>query len=378
MRKTASLLIGVVLILATVGIIMLTSTSAVEAATRYHDQYYFVKRQLAALVLGLVALGFGYIIPYTVWQRLAWPIAVVAFLALVATLIPGIGMEVKGSRRWINAHVTTIQPSELGKFAIIILLAMWMARKRHEAHEFWKGLVQPGLLLAALVLPVAAEPDFGTTILCGVAGLSILFLGGTRLSYLIVGAAGAVVALALVIMENKNRMGRILAFLDPESYAQKEAYQLIQAKYAFVVGGASGVGLGESLQKQFYLPEAHTDFIFPIIGEELGLVASLAISALFIIFCVCGLRITKEAPDDFGRYVAFGITVLLTVQAAFNIAVVTGCLPTKGLPLPFISYGGTSLAVSLGMVGVLANVAHRAGVVKAQRLGVGGELASHV
>jgi cell division protein FtsW len=373
MRKTASLLIGVVLVLSTIGIIMLTSTSAVEAATRYHDQYYFVKRQLAALVLGLVALGFGYLIPYPVWKRFAWPIAGIALLALVATLVPGIGVEVKGSRRWIDVGVTTIQPSELGKFAIIVLLARWMAMSRHEAHEFLNGLVKPGLLLGALVLPVAFEPDFGTTILCGVAGLSIMFLGGTRISYLLIGGAGAAVALGLVIMENKNRMGRILAFLDPESYAQKEAYQLIQAKYAFVVGGPYGVGLGESLQKQFYLPEAHTDFIFPIIGEEIGLLASLGISGLFVLFFIAGLRITANAPDDFGRYTAFGITTLLSVQAAFNVAVVTGCLPTKGLPLPFISYGGTSLAVSLGMVGVLANIAHRAAVEKSQRLGVGGE-----
>lgn len=378
MRKTASLLIGVVLVLSTIGIIMLTSTSAVEAATRYHDQYYFVKRQVAALVLGLVGLGLGYLVPYTVWRRLAWPIAGIAFVALVATLIPGIGMEVKGSRRWINAGVTTIQPSELGKFAIIVLLSRWMALKRHEAHEFWNGLIKPGLLLAALVLPVAFEPDFGTTILCGVAGLSIMFLGGTRITYILIGGAGALVGLGLVILENKNRMGRILAFLDPESYAQKEAYQLIQAKYAFVVGGPYGVGLGQSLQKQFYLPEAHTDFIFPIIGEEIGLLASLGISVLFVLFAIAGLRITDRAPDDFGRYTAFGITTLLSVQAAFNIAVVTGCLPTKGLPLPFISYGGTSLAVSLGMVGVLANIAHRSALEKSQRLGVGGELSGRV
>ena len=368
MRKTASLMIGAVLILATVGIVMLASTSEVEAAARYHDPYYFLKRQTLFLGVGLVAMTACYFIHYRHWRRHSWLIGGVSLLLLVMAVTPHVGLLINGSRRWLRAGPLTVQPSEFAKFAVIVLLAWWMSRNTNRVREVKIGLLGAGVLLVPFIALIAKEPDFGTTILCASTGLAIMFVGGAPIGPLLLASVGGAFGLAFIIMHNANRMGRILAFLDPEKYAMKEAYQLLNAEYAFVIGGFPGVGFGQSLQKQFYLPESYADFIFPIVGEELGLVASLLIVFLFIVYFACGLRISFAAPDAFGRLLAFGITTVITLQAAFNIAVVTGCLPTKGLPLPFISFGGTSLVVSLAMVGVLASIAREIDIEKSQRI----------
>ena len=187
----------------------------------------------------------------------------------------------------------------------------------------------------------------------------MMYLGGARFGHLATAAVSGLVLIALAIAHNENRMNRFLAFINPERHAKDYAFQLLQSLHAFVMGGADGVGFGQSLQKQFYLPEAHTDFIFAILGEELGLPASLGVLLLFLGLCVCGMRIAFRAADQFGRLLAFGVTLMVTLQAAINIGVVTGCLPTKGLALPFISFGGSSLVVTFAMVGVLANIARQ-------------------
>ena len=207
-----------------------------------------------------------------------------------------------------------------------------------------------------LILP---EIDVGATVLIGATGGVIMLVAGAPFWLLAFGVALAAGGLGVLIKYDPVRMSRVLAFLNPEEYAQTEAFQLLNALYAFVAGGATGVGLGQSLQKQHYLPEAHTDFIFAIIGEELGVVASLSVVVLFVILLLCGIRISGRAPDVSGRLLAFGITFMITLQAAINIGVVTGCLPTKGLPLPFVSFGGTSLMVTLFMVGVLLNISRQ-------------------
>lgn len=361
-------MIGVVLVLSTIGIVMLASTSAAEAAAKHNDAFYFLKRQSLYLAIGLAAMGATGFINYRNWRSYVWLIgpAALALLAMVAT--PHVGLMINGSRRWLRAGPVTVQPSEFAKFAVIVVLAWWMSRKPERAGELKYGMLGAGLLLLPFVGLVAVEPDYGTTILCACAGLTVMFIGGAPLGPLIIAGTAGAIGLAFMIMLNANRMERILAFLDPDKYEKTYAYQLRHAEYAFVAAGFHGVGFGQSLQKQFYLPEAYADFIFPIIGEEKGLLASLFIVALFVVFFACGLRISFAAPDLFGRLVAFGITTLITLQAAFNIAVVTGCVPTKGLPLPFISYGGTSLVVTLAMVGVLANIAHEADVESSQRL----------
>lgn len=356
MWRTATILIGIVLALIAIGLVMLASTSTLHGDTIYHDPSFFIKRQVVALIVGLVAALCAARIDYHVWRNLAVPFACVTVVLLVLVLTP-LGLNIKGSSRWLDVGPVNLQPSELAKFSAILLLSWWMTRVQRKAQGLIVGLLAPGALLGVMAVLILREPDFGTTMLIAVAGAAVMFVGGTQAGHLVVAGALAFSGIALMIMEDDERMRRIAAFLDPEKYAKDEAYQLLNAIYAFVAGGLGGVGLGGSLQKRHYLPEAHTDFIFAIIGEELGLPASLGVALLFVGILLCGLRISWKAPDMFGRLLAFGITFLLCLQAALNIGVVTGCLPTKGLPLPFISYGGTSLVVMLAMVGVLVNVA---------------------
>lgn len=359
MWRTASILIGVVLLLIALGIVMLASTSTIQGETHFHDPNYFMKRQIVALIVGCVAAAFATRFDYHYWQKLALPVSFVTVVLLVMVLVPGVGKVVNGSRRWLDLGVT-FQPSELGKLAAVFLLSWWMGRVQRKAGDLKVGLMVPGLLMGGMAALILIEPDFGTTMLIATVGAAIMFVGGTRPGHLIIASAMGATGILLMIMDNAERMRRIAAFLDPQKYAQDEAYQLLNAIYAFVVGGLTGVGLGGSLQKQFYLPEAHTDFIFAIIGEELGFAASIGVIILFMTFFFCGLRISLRATDMFGKLLAFGITAMITIQAAINMGVVTGCLPTKGLPLPFISYGGTSLSVTLLMVGVLVNIARQA------------------
>lgn len=360
MWRTASVLVGVALILSTLGIIMLASTSLMHGAQQFNDPYFFVKRQAVWLML---ALGFGFLasrIDYTFWRTWALPLGGITLLLLVGALLPGIGVTVKGSSRWIRLGPINFQPSELAKISMIICMAWYVSRNKRSIREFWRGLVLPLTLLGLFAGLIFIAPDFGTTMLVGSVGLLLMFVGGTRVGYLAITASLGLAAFAYAVMQDSVRMRRITAFLNPEKYAQDEAFQLLNAIYAFVVGGARGVGFGQSIQKRFYLPESHTDFIFAIIGEEMGLFASLSILLAFALIFVLGMRIAWRAPDFFGKLLALGITCMITLQAAFNIAVVTGAVPTKGLPLPFISYGGSSILMTLVMIGILVNIALQA------------------
>lgn len=336
---------------------MLASTSAVQADASFHDPAFFIKRQAAALFVGFAAAVICMRIPYTQWRILAPVVAVIAIILLIMAIIPGVGIELKGSSRWLRLGPVNIQPSELGKFSLILVMAMWLSHTQRSILSLRDGMAIPLGILAIFAGLVFAEPDFGTTMLMGMTGFAMMFVAGSRIGYLLIAAVLGLVGFSFAVMQNEVRMRRIMAFLNPEKYAENEAFQLLHAIYAFVIGGFSGVGLGDSLQKRFYLPEAHTDFIFAILGEELGLIASLLVILLFASFFVLGLLISFRSQDIFGRLLAFGLTMIISLQAAINIGVVTGCLPTKGLPLPFISYGGTSLVMSLAMVGVLVNIA---------------------
>jgi cell division protein FtsW len=360
MWKTTTALIGIVLLLLTLGVVMLASASSVQGDSLWANPY--LSRQLGALAVGLLVAVVASRVDYRRWKSLAPLMGLLTVLLLLLVLTPGIGKSVKGSQRWLPlGPFGSIQPSELAKLALVLVMGWWMSRVQRKAHNFWPGLAAPLLMMGALAGLVFAEPDFGTTMLMGSVGMVIMFAGGARLSYLAIAGALGFSAISLAIMQDAERMRRIVAFLHPELYAKDEAFQLLNAIYAFVVGGAGGSGLGGSLQKRYYLPEAHTDFIFAIGGEEMGLFLSLGVAALFLSFFLCGVRISFRAVDSFGRLVAFGITSMITLQAAINIGVVTGCLPTKGLPLPFVSYGGTSMVVTLLMVGVLVNIALQSG-----------------
>ncbi len=362
MRSTARTLIALVMALLSIGIVMLASSSSVRGSATFDDPGYFLKRQLAWLAC---ALAFGAAVArfdYHWWQRrdVSTLLGIGCLLLLVAVLVPGIGVEVNGSHRWLRVGPFSLQPSELSKFGVVILLANWAVRNGRRMHTLRTGLLYPlgavGVVLALLML----EPDYGTTMLVGTVSMLLLFVGGSRLSHLMVAGVAGLCVFALAVMQDPVRMGRILAFLAPERFPDA-AYHLAQSKVAFINGGWRGVGLGNSIQKQFYLPEAHTDFILAIIGEELGFTASFGIVLLFAGILACGLWIGHRAPDLFGRLLAYGFTMLLTLQAAINIGVVTGCLPTKGLALPFISYGGSSLIMSVVAVAVLLNIARHGG-----------------
>lgn len=358
--RASALLILVVGILCLFGLVMLYSTSGPQGEKLFGDPDYFTQRQILWLLAGLAAGTVGSRVDYRRWLKLSWPLLGATLVLLALVYVPGIGLNIKGSHRWIRLPMgLTFQPSEIAKFVAIVMLSAWYGTKRRERTGFKGGLLYPALLLGLMLGLIVMETDFGATILIGATGGLMMFVAGAPALYLTGAALAGGAGLAWMISQNRQRMSRIMAFLDPEKYAQDEAFQLLNALYAFVAGGVWGVGLGQSLQKQHYLPEAHTDFIFAIIGEELGILFSLGVVGLFVVFLLCGLRISGRAPDAGGRLMAFGITLLISLQAALNIGVVTGRLPTKGLPLPFISFGGTSLVVLLFMVGVLLNIARQ-------------------
>jgi len=360
MRKSATGILAIALVLVTIGIVMLASTSAIQASATFNDASFFLKRQGAALVVALIACFACMRIPYHHWRALAPAIAIISIILLVMAIIPGVGINLKGSSRWLRLGPVNIQPSELAKFAMIIMMARWLAQSQRTITTIKHGVIAPLAILGTFAFLIIIEPDFGTTMLICTVGFVMMFVGGTRVSYLSIAAVSGFSFIAYLISQNRVRMRRILAFINPEEYAENEGFQLLHAIYAFVIGGFRGVGLGDSLQKRFYLPEAHTDFIFAILGEELGLFASLLVIVLFAAFFVLGMLISLKVQDIYGRLLAFGLTMMISIQAAINIGVVTGCLPTKGLPLPFISYGGTSLVMSMAMVGVLVNIAFHA------------------
>ncbi len=357
MWRTASTLVGVSLILTSLGFVMLASTSSAHAFQLTGDPFYFVKRQAVSLILAL-AVGFLMTrVDYRLWDRVTWYLVIGTIILLILALVPGIGVRAGGSSRWIRLGPVTFQPSELAKLTVIIMMAWYLSRKQRQIKTVVHGLLIPLILLGLVIGLIFISPDFGTTVLIGAVGMLLMFVSGTRISHLSVTAVLGASAFILAVMQDPVRMRRVMAFRDPEKYALTEAFQLLNAIYAFVVGGAWGVGLGESIQKRFYLPESHTDFIFAIIGEELGIIASLGVMLLFGTFFALGLFIAHQTRDLFGKLLALGITLMISFQAAFNIAVVTGAVPTKGLALPFISYGGSSMVMTYMMVGILISVA---------------------
>lgn len=356
----ASILVLVVGCLVAIGVVILYSTSGMPGSVRHADPHFFVKRQLLWIALGAVAFLITSRLDYRVWRSLAVPLAIFSGILLIMVLVPGVGVEVNGSRRWLRAGAISFQPSEVAKLSTVVLLAWWMARVQRNPGHWRHGLATPGAMLGCFSALVLVEPDFGAAMLIGGVGMAVLFAGGARIGYLALVGTGAAGLLGLLIAHNPERSERVLAFLDPWKHAEDAAYQLTQGIYAFVCGGPYGVGLGQSMQKRYFLPEAHTDFIFAILGEELGFRGSLSVALLFFVLFLCGLWIAIRIEDRFGKLMAFGITLLITVQAGLNMGVVTGLLPTKGITLPFISSGGSSMMVSLAMIGILTSIGQAA------------------
>ena len=355
-------LFAIALVLVSTGVVMIYSASAIVAADRFRDPYYFLKRQVFWAALGCGALWIALRNDYRRIEKVVLPLLALAALLLVLVLIPGLGVSINGSRRWLRIGALSFQPAELAKLALVVYLAAFLARKREELDDFWHGVVPPlavGGTLAALVL---LQPDLGNAITLLVLTVGLLFLAGARASGLAMLAVPALPLAALAVWVAPYRMRRVFAFLDPWQDPRGSGFQIIQSWLAFGSGGTVGRGIGESRQKLFYLPEAHTDFIFAIVGEELGFIGASAVVLLFVALIWRGLRIGLRAADPFGAYLALGITLLVATQTLVNLGVVTGLLPTKGLPLPFLSFGGSALLVTMLGTGVLLNISQDARV----------------
>jgi cell division protein FtsW len=354
---TDRVLIGAVLLLVSFGMVMIFSAGAVFAARKYGDATYFLKREICYAVIGLVALTVAVRTDYSIYRRLAYPLLGFSILALAAVL--KIGSRAGGAIRWFRLGPLSFQPGELAKLALCIYLAALLARKAEKVRVFSVGFLPPLLVTGLMMGLLLKQPDLGTAAIFGAVALGLLFIAGTRTSYLILAVLVAAPAGWKFIVSTPFRMRRMLAFLDPWAFRRDVGYQITESLISVGSGGMTGLGLGDGRQKLFFLPEAHTDFILSIVGEELGLLGILFVVAGFAVLVWRGLRAAYRARDVFGCYLAFGITAMFGLQALVNIGVVLGSLPTKGLPLPFISYGGTSLVVSLYMAGVLGNISAR-------------------
>jgi cell division protein FtsW len=361
-RKSAYFLFIAVLGMLVIGIVMLFSTSAF-AKDSHGDMYVFVKRQAVWLAVGLVVCTAAAMIDYHFWLRTWWIWFGLAVLTLALCFVPHLGMRINGSRRWVALGPGTFQPSEIAKVAVIFFLAAWFGSREKESSRILQGFVIPFAIVSAALVLIVTEVDLGTTALIGATMFVMMFIAGTHpvlLGLLSLTGLGGILFVATHMSE---RMGRLAAFMDPERFKEDAGLQQMQALIAWGSGGIDGLGLGNGRQKMLYLPYAHTDFIFPMIGEELGLRVSLLVVFLFVVIIVCGLMIALHAKDRPGLLLGSGIVSLLALQAAVNIGVTTSLLPNKGLPLPFISYGGSNLAACLFCVGLLLNI-YRQGVLE--------------
>ena len=354
------LLLIVVLALVGIGIVMVYSTSAILAGERFQDPYYFLKRQALYAGIGFSLMILMLFFPYQTLNRFAYPLLVLSILALIAVLIPGIGVRAGGSMRWLRVFSFTIQPSELAKLGLVIFLAYFLTKKEEKIRSFSFGFL-PTILISGLVIAlVLKEPDFGTAFFLMVMVFLLLFLGGTRVIY-IAGAVLLAIPVAYYFVSSAAyRYKRLMSFVRPWDDPTGTSFQIIQSFLSFGSGGLFGLGLGEGRQKLYFLPAPHTDFIFSIIGEEMGLVGAMVVVLLFFVFTLRGMQIGYSLGDRFASYLALGLTLMISLQAVINMGVVIGLLPTKGLTLPFISYGGTSLITNLVGVGILLHLSTHA------------------
>jgi cell division protein FtsW len=358
-RKSAYLVFIAVLGLLVIGIIMLFSTSAF-ARESHGDVYAFVKRQAVWLVIGLIVCAVAALVDYHFWQRTWWIWFGLALFTLILCFIPHVGMRLNGSRRWIGLGPVSFQPSETAKIAVVFFLAYWFSRHEKNTRSPLYGFVYPLAILLPVLALIITEVDLGTTALISATAFVIMFVAGTNpilLGGISVVGLGGILFLATQMSE---RMGRLAAFLDPQRFKDDAGLQQMQALIAWGSGGLDGLGLGNGRQKMLYLPYAHTDFIFPMIGEELGLRMSLLVVFLFVVVVVCGMMVALHAKDRFGLLLGSGVVSLIGLQAAVNMGVTTSLLPNKGLSLPFISYGGSNLVESLFGIGLLVSIYRQA------------------
>jgi len=355
-RKVDPVLLGVILILLIIGIVMTYSSSAVKGYLYYEDPYHYFKAELVWVGLGLVAMTVALMIDWRLLYKWSKPILYIALLMLVLVKIPGVGKTVNGATRWIGLGILSIQPSEIIKLAMVLIMARFLSADPYKIVSLRRGILPSLALLGVVCGLIMLQPDLGTTLVIAAAVFFMLLSAGAKMYHMVgLGAAGVGLVVA-AILAAPYRMRRIFAFLDPWADPSGKGYQTIQSLLALGPGGLFGLGIGQSRQKFLYLPENHTDFIFAMIGEELGFIGAASVVLLFGLFIWRGFRAAVNAPNYFLGLLAVGLTSLTGIQAMVNMGVVSGVLPVTGITLPFLSYGGTSLLFTMVGAGLLLNV----------------------
>ncbi|MDD5015791.1 MAG: putative lipid II flippase FtsW [Atribacterota bacterium] len=349
----------IVIVLMAIGICMVFSSSYIMAYKWYGDSYYFLKKQLIGVIIALIAFFFAIYTDYHYYKKFTLPILILSIALLSMVYIPGIGISAGGSTRWIKIGFGSFhpQPSEIAKFALILYMAESLTRKQvKDIKTFIRGVLPPLIIMFIMFFLILNEPDFSTSLIILGISFIMLFIGGTRVIQLYALVVAAIPLGILILSREEYRRVRLLSFLDPWKDPLDSGFHIIQSLLALGSGGIFGIGLAESKQKYFYLPDQHTDFIFSIIGEELGFIGTVIIIFIFIILLWRGFKIALDASDQFGTLLAAGITSMIVFQSIINIGVVTKMIPTTGITLPFISYGGSSLIVNMFCAGILLNI----------------------
>lgn len=355
-----------VLFLVGIGMVMVYSSSSALALEKFGTDYYFLKKQALFSLLGIVALVICRHVPYRLFSSLTYPLLIIGFTLLIAVHVTSLGFSAGGATRWLRLGPFTFQPSEFARFVLIIYLAYSMSNKIKTGNikHFSIGFLPHILILSIFTILIFLQPDFGSVVILGALTWIMMFVGGIRIVHLLSSLAILLPVFYFFIMSAEYRIKRIMTFLDPWQYPSDEGYQIVHSLMAFGSGGIWGAGIGKGYQKLFYLPEPHTDFIFSVIGEELGLFGVLTILGLYSLILWRGISIAENTKDIFGSFVATGITTALALQVCVNTGVTLGLLPTKGLTLPFLSYGGTSLLLNMASIGILMNIEASYGVKK--------------
>ena len=355
-RTPDIILLLVTLILVTVGTAMIYSSSSIIALEKFKDGQYFLKKQIFFVILGLISMVLLTKIDYTTWKKAAYPGIILSLIMLALLFIPHVGLKRGGATRWLNLGVFSFQVSEMVKIAMVVFLAHLLARKAHLLKKFSRGVLIPSAITAVVISLILLEPDFGTAMIIASILILMLCLAGSRITHLMFLAAAFIPVGVWLIFHKGYRLARLTVFLDPWKDAGNSGFQIIQSLISFGSGGTFGVGIGDGMQKLFYLPQPHTDFILSIIAEESGFIGVSIVIILFSIFVFRGFMIAMKAPDLFGMLLAAGLTMVIAMESFINIAGVMGLVPLKGLALPFLSYGGSSFVMSMIAVGILLNI----------------------
>jgi cell division protein FtsW len=356
-RRIDPLIVGITIALSLGGLIMVFSASGVVAEMKYSDSTHYLQRQIIWMVLGFGVLVAGAQIDYQQWKEWVPWIVMGCVGGLLLVLV--FGLQINGARRWLTFGYFSIQPTEMAKLAMVLYLAAFLSNPNRRVTDWRRGFLPPVVVVSGVCFLIVVEPDLGSIVVIGLVFVCMMYLSGARLRHLACLGLPMILGFLALIVFSPERWERFTTFLNPFQDREGAGYQLVQSLLALENGGIFGVGLGQGKQKLLYLPEAHTDFVLALVGEELGLMGTLGLLGLFVILVFKGFRVAALAPDMFGRFLALGITLLLTMQAMINAGVVSGMLPTKGLTLPLVSYGGSSLLTTMLAIGILLNIARQ-------------------